>query len=468
MSNNNTKVFFHVKQLKDECKFKEALQIINDLEKKLDYTTEEKFEIYFLKISLLFELGQFNEFFKYIDLVEKDSSQIKDKLQIIDFLIIKSKQFLIHEENDEALKILSKAEQLIDDLSLMEFKEKSAIILLLEGRYYFKKGDFKRSLEYVYKVLRIAKEIKNNILKLEALRLYCFIYGVRGDHKRVLDIGNWYLELARRVNNKQQIISALNVLGESLTEKEEFSLALNYLKQALSICDEISSFKTTAVLTSLFNLYLEIKNLSEAEQCLNHIKEIKNQEDIKWLDDVFRLEKASFLKEQPEHTYQIKAREIFKQIVDDEGTFYEFKYVSLIQLCDSYLIELGNTNNLKILDELQPYLAQLIDLAINQQSYWLLVESYLFQAKLKLITFEFGEAEKFLDLALSTAEKYGQTRLYKLLMKEQSELSRNLIKWEKLKDSGATIAERMNLARIDEQIALLLQKRRYLKTNITS
>ncbi len=49
-------------------------------------------------------------------------------------------------------------------------------------------------------------------------------------------------------------------------------------------------------------------------------------------------------------------------------------------------------------------------------------------------------------------------------MKEQANLSRNFSKWERLKDSGANISDRMDLARIDEQIELLLQKRRYLKT----
>ena len=49
------------------------------------------------------------------------------------------------------------------------------------------------------------------------------------------------------------------------------------------------------------------------------------------------------------------------------------------------------------------------------------------------------------------------------ILNEQDELSKNFIKWEKLKASGANISERMDLARIDEQIEIMLQKRRYLK-----
>ncbi|MFW9876030.1 MAG: hypothetical protein ACFFG0_23250 [Candidatus Thorarchaeota archaeon] len=51
----------------------------------------------------------------------------------------------------------------------------------------------------------------------------------------------------------------------------------------------------------------------------------------------------------------------------------------------------------------------------------------------------------------------------KRIMSEQGEFSKNFTKWEKLIDAGANISERMDLARIDEQIELLLHKRKYLK-----
>lgn len=459
--------FSKVNQLKDESRFKEALQILDGLEKSQNYTTEEKFELYLLKHSLLYEIGYMNEAFKYLDLIDEERTQIKDKLQIFDFLLFKIRRLFIDEKNDKAIKILTKAEQFLEtisNLSLVEFKERYASLLLMKGSYYMKIGDYDLCNEYTQKVIKIAKEIKNERIRLQAVKLCCINYSFKGDHSRALEIGKKFLELAKKTNNKQEVIGALNVLGMTLAEKGEYNQALEYLEQGLLICDEISSFKTTAVLTSLFDLYLKINNLERAQQCLDRIKLIKNQINLRWFEDAYRLGEAEILKKNSQWVSQIKAREIFKQIVDEEGTFPEFNYVALIHLCDSYLTELTNTNNLEILDELQPYLTQLMDLAVSQQSYWLLVEGYSFQAKLKLVTFEFGEAEEFLDQALLTAEKYGQERMVKLIMKEQAKLSRNLIKWEKLKETRATISDRMDLARIDEQIELLLQKRRYIKS----
>ena len=86
------------------------------------------------------------------------------------------------------------------------------------------------------------------------------------------------------------------------------------------------------------------------------------------------------------------------------------------------------------------------------------------QAKLKLVTFEFKEAQELLAQALNIANKYGLNLLTKRVKNEQAELSKNFLKWEKLRTSGGKISERMDLARIDDQIQILLQKRNYLKS----
>ena len=58
---------------------------------------------------------------------------------------------------------------------------------------------------------------------------------------------------------------------------------------------------------------------------------------------------------------------------------------------------------------------------------------------------------------------YGLKLLARRIEDEQAELSKNYVKWEKLRTSGGKISERMDLARVDEQIQILLQKRNYLK-----
>ena len=88
---------------------------------------------------------------------------------------------------------------------------------------------------------------------------------------------------------------------------------------------------------------------------------------------------------------------------------------------------------------------------------------HIFQAKLKLVTFEFKEAKELLTHASDVALINGLNLLAKRVEDEQTDLSKDFLKWEKLRTLGGKLSERMDLARIDEQIQILLQKRNYLK-----
>jgi len=88
-----------------------------------------------------------------------------------------------------------------------------------------------------------------------------------------------------------------------------------------------------------------------------------------------------------------------------------------------------------------------------------LAETHIFQAKLKLITFEFEEAQQLLTQALHIAEKYSQNLLTKQITNEQEELSKTLSKWDKLKRSKTNLSMRLDLAGLDSQIRRMLKKR---------
>ncbi|MFX0019353.1 MAG: hypothetical protein ACFFAK_08000 [Promethearchaeota archaeon] len=462
---SNKNELSQVKHLKSEAKFTEALKLINILEDKKGLSLQDQLEIHHLKSSLLFELGYTNKALNYAELAYKESQQLKNKFQIIDVLLTKTYILNKSDKRKEALDTISKTEQLlktINQVSSIQFKERKAYIALYKGGCYFNMGELDRSLKYADEVLKIAKEIKNKKLIMLATKLLNFNNYYKGDLFYNLESIKHYLTLAEELNDKQEIIGGLNSMGMYFIEKGDFDKALDYLERGLLLCDEINSFKTIVVLSSLFELYLNMDSLEKAQQCLDRMKQFGDQ--IEWPGDTFyRLSKAEMLKKMPQNIKRLKAKEILKQIINEEHPFSGLYYHALINLCDLYLTELRETSDLKILDEIQPYITQLKDIANNQQAFWLLVELFSLQAKLKLINFEFKEAQILLNQALDTAEKYGLNRLIKRITTEQDELSKNFISWEKMKASGVSISERMGLTRIDEQIKLLLRKRKYLK-----
>ncbi|MFX1328783.1 MAG: hypothetical protein ACFE91_11705 [Promethearchaeota archaeon] len=467
MLNPNMNELSHAKQLISESKFKEAIDVINELENKNGLTLQNRLEIHHLKSSLLLELGYMNSAIKYIEIAYKESKKLKNKFQIIDVLLTKSHILKMNDKQNEALRAINEAEQIlstIKQISSKEFKEKKAHLALQKSGYYFNVGDFDQSLNYCTEGFTIAEEIKNKNLMMLANRTFAFNYYYKGDIDRAYEYNKYRLELAKEINDKQEIIGVFNSIGMYLTEKGDFNQALDHLEQGLSLCNEINSFKTIIILCSLFDLYFYRNSLEKAQECLNSMKQfMEHHPEYKASNIFYDLAKAMMLKKDTQKISHLKAKEILKKLIDKKSPFSGIYYPALIHLCDVYLTISCETNDLKILDEIDPYLNQLKNNAKTQQSFWLLIEAHLLQAKLKLITFEFREAKNLLSQALDVAEKYGQDRLIRRITDVQDELSKDFIKWEKLKASGATISARMNLAHIDEQIEILLQKRRYLK-----
>jgi len=454
----------NIRQLKKEGKFKQALKVINGLEDKKHLSVQDQFEIHHLKSSILCELGHENEALKYTELAYKESQQLKNNLQIIDVLLSKAVILRKSSRINEALETIIKAEQIlnkINQISSTEFKEKKAFIVFYKGTCYCNIGDFNRSLKYNNECLTIAKEIKNKQLLMLATKRFSLIYSLKGEYNRAFEYEKRHLSLAKELDDKQEIIGALNEMGIFYTEKGDFNQALDYLERSLSLCDEISSYKTIYVLDSLLDLYLKMDSLEKAQQYLDRMKKTSDQLDN--ISNFYLLSKAVLLKKKPKYINHLKAKEILKQIVEEDGTFVEINYAALIHLCDLYLKELKERNNLNLIDEIQPYITQLMYTAKSQQSFWLLVEAYSFQAKLKLITFEFKEAQKLLTQALNIAEKYGQNLQAERIKMEQDKLLNEKNKWETLRRSNAIMAERIELAHLNDQIVRMLRRRYYSK-----
>ncbi|GAG61254.1 unnamed protein product, partial [marine sediment metagenome] len=92
-------------------------------------------------------------------------------------------------------------------------------------------------------------------------------------------------------------------------------------------------------------------------------------------------------------------------------------------------------------------------------SYWILCETYLIQAKLSLLTFNIEKAQRFLTQAHQIADRFDLTQLKVNITNEKEELFKKLAIWEELKEMNASMADRMELARLDEKIIKVIQNR---------
>ncbi|MFX1601630.1 MAG: TIR domain-containing protein, partial [Promethearchaeota archaeon] len=248
--------------------------------------------------------------------------------------------------------------------------------------------------------------------------------------------------------------------GMIYQEKGDFSRALENLEKSVSIKENHgSNLGIFAVVDSLFHLALDMNDLEKAQRYLNRMKQIFDQEESIFFHQGYNLDRAIYLKNSPRAFNRGKAEEMLKQLIGEGILDFELLKMALLNLCDLLLSELLTTNEPEILDELQHYITQLFDTVKNSRSYSLLAETYLLQARMALITLNMIKARQFLTKAQEIAHKYGLNRLAIKISHEHDELLKQLEIWEKLKESKSSLAERMELSRLNEQMKSMIRKR---------
>ena len=452
--------------LKNSSKLKEALNILNDFDEEKGLTTLERFQFYVLKSSILEDLFFAKDALNYAELAYEESKEFETNSEIINVLILKSQILRGMLKPHKALEMINEAEERLIEINQtpsQEFKMKKGYILYHKGTCYFNLGVLNSSLRFIGEASKLAKEINDKKLIMYTTKWLGFAYATKGESDHALEYQKRYLTQATELNDKQEIIGAHNTLGMAYTNKGDFKRAIEHLEKGLSLCHEINSWKTFIVSSSLFEAYLKSNSLEKAQQCHDRMGLLVKKGTHEFNDLICRLQEAALLKKSHHKASHSKAEKIFKEVADKETSFIDFKLFALVNLCDLFLTRLKKTSNLKELDDIQPYIDKIRSIAENERVHSLLVELNSLQAKLKLVIFEFKEAQELLAQALNIANMYGLNLLARRVENEQAELSKNFLKWEKLKMSRGKISERMDLARVDEQIQILLQKRNYLK-----
>jgi len=86
-------------------------------------------------------------------------------------------------------------------------------------------------------------------------------------------------------------------------------------------------------------------------------------------------------------------------------------------------------------------------------------ENYLLEAKLALILLDLKKARRLLTQGQQVAEKFGLHALAMKISNEHDELLTHLKTWEDFKETNTSLSERMQLARLNDQIEGMVKKR---------
>jgi len=333
----------------------------------------------------------------------------------------------------------------------------------LIGFAYWFKGEIARALEYGKRSFSLAEEINCKYIIIRSCDLIGLIYNTKGYFDRAIEFWEQQMKVAQEIRSKRETIDALHHIGSVYRNKGDLDKALSYMEKSLALYDETVEREAIGIpviemiFYDLFELSIAKGNFDQAQLYYQQfdllpVKGIRHEFSL-------RLFKAQLLKTSKRAYNRGEAEKILKQLIDEGAFDMQQYYTAFINLCDLLLFELGVTNDLEVLDELQSYITRLLDIAEKTGSYSILCETYLLQAKLSLLTFDIKKAQRFLTQAQQIAERFGLDLLSIKISNEHDELLKQINMWENLKESSSSLKERMEFARLNEQVENMIQKR---------
>ncbi len=508
MSHSDPKELAQARQFIIEGKFEESLQLLKHFEERRNNSLHDIVSCHLIKCSLLLHQGLYEKGVKFAEQTYKESLGLEKSILSVDALIFMAKCLIYSLNVKPANKIIKQAEELLATLTeelVINKNRREAHICHLKGlisdpfifsggdvdlalKYYkhslalgeslgdenivcisllsiawdlsMVKGEIDNGLEYVERALAFSKEANYKLFISNTLLYKATFYHNKGEVTRSIPLYEKSLALAKELNVKRLISSNLNNMADAYRMNGELDHALECSEQSLAQLSEIGDLKRVAGhYDFLIQILIEKGDLERAQQYFNHLEQLNNQLKDKIINLVYLYNKALILKESPRISNRGKAEEILKQILEDEDISWEYNERALLTLCELLLIEFQMTNEVKVLDELESLIARLLEIAEKSRSFWILSETYLLQAKIALISSDLEEARRLLAKGQQIAEKYGLNRLAMSISEEHDKLLNELSLWERLKESNAPMGERIELARLNDQVVKMLRKR---------
>ena len=386
------------------------------------------------------------------------AKEFSNKLVIASFLESIGRIYYLKGELDRAEEHWQQELALAEELG---HKLGIAWSLLSIGWSYSAKGELDQALEHWQQCLTLAKELGHKLAIAGALNNIGYTYWMKGELGRALEHGQQSLALYEEQGNKLATANVRDTIGVIYHQKGELEQAVAHLEQSLALAEELgANFNTAYILFHLISVTLDMASLDRARRYLQRLQQLNEQvPDNTFISQLWRVAEALVLKTSTRARHRVKAEELLEQVAEEEVVDPEVTVAALLHLCDLLLAELRVSGDPEVLGEVQAHVTRLREIAQQQHSHWVLAETYVLQAKLALVKLDVQRARRFLEQAQRLAEDRGLQRLAMRISTEHDALLDQLGQWEDYIDRNASLAERAELAHLEEQVVRMVRRR---------
>ena len=487
----------------DAGKLDEAYAILKNLISDNELNFDQKVHIQFLMGLICTYQNKGEEVIEVGTQISSEAQKLKHNLSYLDGLYLILIGFIISDKFEQMSEILEKAEDVLNSISNVpetDLKLRQSRITLMKAWVVFRSGKIKLSEELIQTTLNFLSEFEDNFEKVWAYLLlaqiniqiksqfelsmenskkalsiakrirfnhywiaYSYIgigvsYSLIYEYDQSLKFHFKSLDIFKQIKNNWYISNIFNNIGLTYSDKGEYKSSLKYLEQSLALWEK-NSLNIEGCLDSMIYVALETGDKDSAQKYFNQLEEryIQKKED-NFRELIYFYNKAVLLKRSSRIRDIAEAEKLFQQIIKAENSYFDYKLYAYIHLCDILITEFNLNYNDEILQELNEFISKLSTIAEETHSYLVFCETFILQAKLALLHFDFNSARRFLTQAQKTAESKGIRRLAIKISYEHDKLIEQLHLWKSLKESETSISERWNLAGLNEQIALMKKK----------
>ncbi|MFX0083768.1 MAG: tetratricopeptide repeat protein [Candidatus Hodarchaeota archaeon] len=226
----------HAENLRREGKLQEALEVINNIEKKGTLTPGDQLTLLISKGKILTVYQLYEETTKVGKLAYRLSKTLGRPHDIIYSLLFKASCSFLGKP-EKALKYLSEADNLLyslSDVSPSYFDRQMKNILFKKSWAHFYKGDMNEALESALKCLELQDKYGHKGDAAYTLQVLGSIYIFKGDYDLALDYISRSLPLLEGIGDQAALATTHNQIGALSFLKGDLNQAIEYCKKSLS------------------------------------------------------------------------------------------------------------------------------------------------------------------------------------------------------------------------------------------
>jgi tetratricopeptide (TPR) repeat protein len=378
------------------------------------------------------------------------------------YLLSGSIALIILREFDQALDWIDRLEELIEELNRnpsynAKESEIQQMYLAVKAYVHLKGGLLDDSIELYEKAVLLGETEKSSWKGVNTIRSIGYstlgsVYLLKGRFDDALDIFKKRLALAYEMKNLIFIWRSQQQITEVYWKTNQYFDAYHNLKIVLAKYDDLkdrNEFILRHKIQSLFKLIvlaLKMSNGDEAHEYYQQLEEYTSEMNLGY-PFALKLSKALILKSSNKLRDKVSALDILIEINEeiDKSKLYvndaivddNIPLITLLNLYDLYLWELKSTDNDEIMSDIDELSSKLIFLALSYNSYPILGEAILLDARYNMITANLKYAKELYERAISLSKEEGLDEIAQQATSELNSLEVEMDKWSSIIDIAA-------------------------------